>query len=134
MFDYKPELAKRNGQNPPAAYLEGKRFAFMDSFTKDVPKLLGPLRKFQRYGKSGKWVSDTMPHVGGVVDDLAFVSGIKTENFNHAPAKIMVNTGSPRFGRPSMGAWVTYGIGSESENLPGFVVLQSGPRGPAAAP
>ncbi len=130
MFDYKPELAKRNGQNPPAAYLEGKRFAFMDSFTKDVPKLLGPLRKFQRYGKSGKWVSDTMPHVGGVVDDLAFVSGIKTENFNHAPAKIMVNTGSPRFGRPSMGAWVTYGIGSESENLPGFVVLQSGPRGP----
>jgi hypothetical protein len=130
MFDYKPELEKRNGQNPPAAYLEGKRFAFMDSFTKDVPKLLGPRRTFQRYGKSGKWVSDTMPHVGGVVDDIAFVSGIKTENFNHAPAKIMVNTGSPRFGRPSMGAWVTYGIGSESENLPGFVVLQSGPRGP----
>ena len=132
MFDYKPELAKRDGESTPASFLEGKRFAFMDSFSKETPKLLGPRRTFTQYGKSGKWISDTLPHMGKVVDDIAFVSGIATENFNHAPAKIMVNTGSPRFGRPSMGSWVAYGIGSESENLPGFVVLQSGPRGPRA--
>ncbi|MEZ5365277.1 MAG: DUF1501 domain-containing protein [Bryobacterales bacterium] len=130
MFDYKPELEKYDGQDTPASVLEGKRFAFMGTFQEKVPKLLGPRRKFAQHGQSGKWVSETLPHTAGVVDDLAFVSAISTDNFNHAPAKIMVNTGSPRFGRPSMGAWITYGIGSESEDLPGFVVLQSGPRGP----
>src|SRR5690606_37158217 len=94
------------------------------------PKLLGTRRKFQQYGQSGQWVSECMPYTAQVVDDLAFVRSVHTENFNHAPAKIMMNTGSPIFGRPSMGAWVSYGIGSESKDLPSFVVLQSGPRGP----
>src|SRR5207344_2064719 len=111
-------------------FLEGKRFAFMDSFSKEAPKLLGTRRQFKRHGQSGRYVSDCLPQLAGVVDNLAFVSSVFTENFNHAPAKIFLNTGSTRFGRPSMGAWVTYGIGSESQDLPGFVVLQSGPRGP----
>lgn len=130
MFDWKPRLREFDGQEAPDSILEGKRFAFMGSFSKNKPKLLGPRRNFKPAGKNGKYISETLPHFAEVVDDVAFLSGIRTENFNHAPAKIMVNTGSPRFGRPSMGAWVTYGIGSESEDLPGFVVLQSGPRGP----
>src|SRR5207344_1035224 len=111
-------------------FLEGKRFAFMDSFSKEAPKLLGTRRQFKRHGQSGRYVSDCLPQLAGVVDNLAFVSSVFTENFNHAPAKIFVNTGSTRFGRPSIGSWVTYGIGSESNDLPGYVVLQSGPRGP----
>ena len=100
------------------------------AFQKEPPKVLGTRREFKRYGQAGRYVSECLPHTAQVVDDLAFVSTVQAENFNHAPAKIFVNTGSPRFGRPSMGAWVTYGLGSESEELPGFVVLQSGPRGP----
>jgi len=130
LFDYKEELQRYSGKEIPQSFLEGKRFAFMESFSKQVPKLLGTRREFKRHGESGKWVSECMPHTAQVVDDLSFVKTIKGENFNHAPAKIFANTGSPRFGRPSMGAWVTYGLGSESDQLPGFVVLQSGPRGP----
>jgi hypothetical protein len=130
LFDYKPKLAQFDGKNTPPSVLEGQRFAFMDSFTKETPKLLGPRRQFQQYGQTGRWVSEELPHIGGIVDELTFTHTVKTENFNHGPAKIFVNTGSTVFGRPSMGAWVTYGIGSESEDLPGFVVLQSGPRGP----
>ena len=130
LFDYKPKLVELNDQPIPQSYLEGKRFAFMDSFTKEVPKLLGTRRKFSQHGQSGAWVSDLLPHTGSVADDLAIITTIQTKVFNPAPAKIFVNTGSPQFGRPSMGAWVTYGIGSEANDLPGFVVLQSGPRGP----
>jgi len=130
LWEHKPELQKLNGQPIPPSLMEGKRFAFMESFTKNPPKLLGTRREFKQYGQSGKWVSECFPHTAQVVDDLAFIRSIHTENFNHAPAKIMMNTGSPIFGRPSMGSWVSYGIGSESEDLPGFVVLQSGPRGP----
>ena len=130
MFEYKPKLVEFDGRPTPEEFLKGKRFAFMDTFQKDVPKLLGSRRKFKQYGQSGKYVSELLPHMGGVVDDVAFVSTIYTNNFNHAPAKIFVNTGATVFGRPSMGAWVGYGIGSESQELPGFVVLQSGPRGP----
>ena len=132
LFEHKPKLVELSGKPIPESFMKGKRFAFMDSFSRDVPKLLGTARKFQRYGKSGRYVSECLPHLAQVVDDLAFVSSVYTDNFNHAPAKIFVNTGSTRFGRPSMGAWVTYGIGSESQDLPGFVVLQSGPRGPRA--
>ena len=118
-------------QSPlPPSMMEGKRFAFMESFVKSPPKLLGTQRKFKQHGDSGQWVSECLPYTSQVVDDLAFVRSISTDNFNHAPAKILMNTGSPIFGRPSMGAWVSYGIGSESKELPGFVVLQSGPRGP----
>src|SRR5262249_23475549 len=106
------------------------RFAFMDSFTKEHPKLLGTRRRFHRAGQRGTYVSECLPYLSQVVDDLAIVRSVATNVFNHAPAKIFVNTGSPQFGRPSIGAWVTYGIGSESQSLPGFVVLQSGPRGP----
>src|SRR6266480_2307216 len=130
LFEHKPKLVELTGKPIPESFLKGKRFAFMDSFSRDVPKLLGSRRQFQRYGQSGRYVSECLPHLGRVVDDLAFVSSVYTDNFNHAPAKIFLNTGSTRFGRPSMGAWVTYGIGSESQDLPGFVVLQSGPRGP----
>jgi hypothetical protein len=92
--------------------------------------LLGFHPKFKQYGENGTWVSDYMPNVGAIVDDLTIIKTCKTDLFNHAPAKLFMNTGSGLFGRPSLGAWVTYGIGSECDNLPGFVVLQSGPRGP----
>jgi hypothetical protein len=130
LFDYKPKLQQFDAQPTPPSLLEGKRFAFMDSFTKNPPKLLGTQRAFQQYGQCGRWVSECLPHTATVVDDLTFVSGISTVNFNHAPATIFVNTGSTLPGRPSMGSWVTYGLGSESQNLPGFVVLLSGSRIP----
>ena len=130
LFDFKPKLQELDGQPIPDSYMKGKRFAFMDTFAKEVPKLLGTKRKFARHGQSGAYVSECLPHIAGVVDDLTFLKAVSTEVFNHAPAKIFCNTGTSQFGRPSMGAWVTYGVGSESQDLPGFVVLQSGPRGP----
>ncbi len=130
LFDFKPLLQKFSGQPIPDSLIQGRRFAFMDTFTKEHPKLLGTVRKFARHGDSGSWVSALLPRMAEVVDDLTFVKSVATDVFNHAPAKLFVNTGSSQFGRPSMGAWVTYGIGSESTDLPGFVVLQSGPRGP----
>jgi hypothetical protein len=130
LFDPKPMLQERNNQPIPESFIKGKRFAFMDTFAKEVPKLLGTRRSFARHGQCGTHVSECLPHIAGVVDDLAIIRSVATNVFNHAPAKIFINTGSPQFGRPSMGAWVTYGIGSASQNLPGFVVLQSGPRGP----
>src|SRR5713226_2827885 len=130
LYDYKPTLQKYNNQPMPDSLLAGKRFAFMDTFTKEKPKLLGTRRTFKQYGQSGACVSDLLPHIAGISDDIAYLKGVSTENFNHGPAKCFVNTGSTRFGRPSMGSWITYGIGSESSDLPGFVVLQSGPRGP----
>lgn len=128
LFDYKPKLKELNGQKIPDSYLEGKRFAFMNSSFS--PTLLGTRREFSRHGQSGMWVSELFPHMAQIVDEIALVKTCQTELFNHAPAKLFMNTGSGLFGRPSMGAWITYGIGSESHNLPGFVVLQSGPRGP----
>lgn len=127
LFDEKPKLRELHGQVIPESYVKGKRFAFI----KADAKLLGSVRKFARHGKSGAEISELLPHLAGVADDLCFVKSMATDVFNHGPAKLFVNTGSPQFmGRPSMGAWVTYGLGSESRNLPGFVVLQSGPRGP----
>jgi hypothetical protein len=130
LFDYKPRLVDLNGKPIPESMLEGKRFAFMDSSFKNKSTLLGTRRKFARHGESGAWVSELLPQIAGVVDDVTFVKSCATNLFNHAPAKLFMNTGTGIFGRPSMGAWVTYGIGSESSDLPGFVVLQSGPRGP----
>lgn len=128
LFDYKPKLVELNGQAIPQSFVEGKRFAFMGS--SNSFNLLGTRKKFKRHGQSGAWVSEMLPHMAGIVDDISIVTTCKTELFNHAPAKLFMNTGSGQFGRPSMGAWVTYGIGSEGSDLPGFVVLQSGPRGP----
>jgi hypothetical protein len=128
MFDYKPKLIELNGEAIPQSYIEGKRFAFMNA-THGV-KLLGTRREFKQHGQSGAWISDLLPHTAGIADDLCIVNSCAAELFNHAPAKLFMNTGSGQFGRPSMGAWVTYGLGSDSGDLPGFVVLQSGPRGP----
>jgi hypothetical protein len=130
MFDYKPELQAYHNQPIPDSFIQGRRFAFMDRFTKEHPKLLGTNRKFAQHGASGAWVSELLPHFAGVVDDVALIRTVATDVFNHAPAKLFANTGTQQFGRPSMGAWVTYGIGTEAQDLPGFVVLQSGPRGP----
>ncbi len=128
MWDYKPKLAELNGKPIPQSYIEGKRFAFMNSSHRT--NLLGSKRTFKQYGENGTWLSDLLPHTGKIVDELAIVKTCQTELFNHAPAKLFMNAGSGQFGRPSIGAWVTYGLGSECDNLPGFVVLQSGPRGP----
>jgi len=130
LFDCKPKLQSLHGKPIPDEFIKGKRFAFMDSFTKQVPKLLATRRQFARHGRSGAYVSDCLPHTAGIVDDLAIVRSMATNVFNHAPAKLFLMTGSPQFGRPSIGAWATYGIGSLAHDLPGFVVLQSGPRGP----
>lgn len=129
LFDYKPKLKELNGQAIPDSYTAGKRFAFMGTNDHNN-KLLGSRREFTQHGKSGAWMSDLLPHLGGIADDLCIVKSCKTDLFNHAPAKLFMNTGSGQFGRPSVGSWVTYGLGSESSNLPSFVVLQSGPRGP----
>jgi hypothetical protein len=121
-------LTKLNGEPMPQSYIEGKRFAFMDSSHRI--NLLGPKRTFAKYGECGAWVSDLLPYTAKIVDELTFIHTCKTDLFNHAPAKLFMNTGTGQFGRPSMGAWLTYGLGSECADLPGFVVLQSGPRGP----
>ena len=128
MFENKPLLNKLNGEPMPQSYLEGKRFAFMASSHRT--NLLGTRRRFSQHGDCGAWVSDVLPHTASIVDKLTFIKTCKTDLFNHAPAKLFMNTGSGQFGRPSLGSWLTYGLGSESSDLPGFVVLQSGPRGP----
>ena len=119
LLDYKPELVRLNGQPCPDEFLKGKRFAF----TSGVPKLLGTPRKFAQHGESGTWLSDALPRLAGVVDELAIIRSMNTDQFNHAPAQMLLYTGFPRMGRPSMGAWVTYGLGSENENLPTYVSI-----------
>ena len=127
LFDYKPQLAKFDGTLPPASLLQGYRAAFISPNS----KLLGPKFKFARYGKSGAEISELMPHLAKVVDDIAFVKSMVTDAFNHAPGQLLMNTGTMQFGRPSMGAWVLYGLGSESKDLPAFVVFSSGKKGPS---
>ena len=128
LFDYKPVLARLDGQLCPESLLEGKRFAFI----KGIPKMLGPQFAFQQHGESRAWVSDRMPHLAKVVDEIAFLKAMHTDQFNHAPAQLLVHTGGSQLGRPSIGSWVTYGLGTENQNLPGFVVLLSGGTGPDA--
>jgi hypothetical protein len=128
LFSYKPELAKLDGQDCPQSLLEGKKFAFI----RGVPKMLGPQAKFKQYGQSGLWLSDNLPHLSTVADDIAMLNAVTTDQFNHAPAQLLMQTGSARLGRPSIGSWVTYGMGSENKNLPGFVVLTSGGNNPDA--
>jgi hypothetical protein len=126
LFDYKPELDKLNGQPCPPSFLEGKRFAFISG----VPKMLGPQYPFHKAGKSGAWISDRLPHFEKVIDDVCFIKSMKTDQFNHAPAQLLVQTGTPLLGGASIGSWVLYGLGSENQNLPGFVVLVSGGNTP----
>ena len=127
-FEYKPKLTELDGKPIPESYTEGKRFAFMNSSHRN--NLLAGRQPFAQYGETGTWVSDLLPYTAEIIDQLTIVRTCKTDLFNHAPAKLFMNAGSGLFGRPSMGAWITYGLGSECEDLPGFVVLQSGPRGP----
>ena len=121
LYDYKPELVKRDGQECPAEFLEGKRFAF----TSGTPKLLGTRRSFMQCGKGGIWMSDAIPHLQEVADELCMVHSLNTDQFNHAPAELLALTGSPRPGRPSVGSWATYGLGTSNSDLPGFIVLIS---------
>src|SRR5205823_8509589 len=130
LFDYKPKLNEYDSKPIPQSFIEGKRFAFMDTVSAVPMTVLGTKREFKQHGKSGMWLSNLLPNLATVADDITLVNGISTDNFNHGPAKFFMSTGSTRPGRPSMGSWVTYGIGSESQDLPGFVVLLSGPRGP----
>ncbi|MFL5243670.1 MAG: DUF1501 domain-containing protein [Gemmataceae bacterium] len=127
LFDYKPQLAKFNGQTPPADLVKDYRAAFISP----TAKLLGPKFKFAKKGQCGAEISELLPHLAEVVDDIAIVKSMVTDAFNHAPAQIFMNTGSQQFGRPSFGSWVTYGLGSESRDLPGFVVFSSGKKGPS---
>src|SRR6266511_5120722 len=127
LFDYKPQLAKFNGTLPPPDLVKGYRAAFINPSS----KLLGPKFKFARHGRSQAELSELLPHLAGVADDLAIVKSMVTDAFNHAPAQIFMNTGSQQFGRPSLGAWATYGLGSETRELPAFVVLNSGKKGPS---
>ena len=121
IFDYKPELVKRTGQNCPDQFLKGRRFAF----TSGVPKLMGTPRTFAQYGRGGIWMSDAVPNFQRVANEICVIKSMTTDEFNHAPAELLLYTGSSRQGRPSLGSWATYGLGTENENLPGFVVLIS---------
>ena len=121
IFDHKPELVKHSGQDVPDQFLKGKTFAF----TSGTPKLMGSPRTFTQHGPGGIWMSDAVPNFHSVADEMCVIKSMYTDQFNHAPAELLLFTGSPRQGRPSMGSWVTYGLGSENENLPGFVVLIS---------
>ena len=127
LFDNKPQLAKYDGTLPPADLVKGYRAAFIDPSS----KLLGPKFKFAKHGKCGAELSELLPHLAGVVDDIAIVKSMVTDAFNHAPGQILMSTGSQQFGKPSLGAWTLYGLGSESQNLPGFVVFSTGAKGPS---
>ncbi|HEX3748749.1 MAG TPA: DUF1501 domain-containing protein [Bryobacteraceae bacterium] len=127
LFDYKPQLAKFDGTLPPPELLKGYRAAFINPNS----KLLGPKFKFLKYGKSETELSELLPFLGEVVDDVAIVKSMVTDAFNHAPGQLLMNTGTMQFGRPSMGSWTLYGLGSETRDLPGFVVFSSGAKGPS---
>ncbi len=125
LFDNRPELARWNGKLPPAELLKGYRAAFINPNS----SLLGPKFKFARHGRSGAELSELLPHLATVADDIAILKAMHTDAFNHAPAQIFVNTGATQFGRPSIGSWVTYGLGTESTDLPAFVVFNTGNNG-----
>jgi hypothetical protein len=122
-----PALQKHDGQEIPSEFIpKGERFAFI----KGTPRLLGSPFTFKRYDQSGAELSELLPHLATIADDIAIVRSLHTTQFNHAPGQLFMNTGSQVFGRPSMGSWLTYGLGSDSRDLPGFVVLLSGEMRP----
>jgi hypothetical protein len=126
LFDYKPKLVELNNQKIPESMIKGERFAFI----KGVPKLLGTPHTFNKYGQSGAEISDALPCLSRIADEITIIRSMQTDQFNHAPAQLFVHTGSPRLGRPSMGSWLSYGLGSEARSLPGFVVMVSGKNAP----
>ncbi len=121
-LDYKPELERLHGQVMPESLTKGQPIAQLQGAEL---RILGPQTKFQRWGKSGQQISEILPHIGGIADDICIIRSMKTEQINHDPAHTFMNTGTQISGRPSMGSWVLYGLGADSENLPGFVVLTS---------
>jgi len=127
LFDPKPELVRRDGEACPESLLNGQRFAFLG----DEKRLAGSRYQFRQHGASGQVFSELLPHLAGMADELTVIRTVHTEEINHAPAQMFLHTGSGRGGRPAIGAWVTYGLGAESQNLPAYVVLQSGPVGGA---
>ncbi len=126
LYDHKPKLNELNGKPCPESYIRGQQFAFI----KGTPKLLGTPHKFAKHGKSGQEMSNILPQLATVADEIAIIKSMYTDQFNHAPAQLFVHTGSPRLGRPSMGSWLSYGLGTENHNLPSFVVLVSGTAAP----
>jgi len=127
LFDHKPELTKFDGSLPPAELLKGYRAAFINPNS----KLMGSKYGFQKYGQNGTELSELLPHLGEVIDDVYVIKSMVTDAFNHAPGQLLMNTGTMQFGRPSMGAWALYGLGSETRDLPSFVVFSSGTKGPS---
>ncbi len=127
LFDRKPELVKFDGSLPPAELLKGYRAAFINPNS----KLMGSKYAFKKYGANGTELSELLPHLGEVIDDVSVIKSMVTDAFNHAPGQLLMNTGTMQFGRPSMGAWALYGLGSETRDLPSFVVFSSGTKGPS---
>ena len=127
LFDYKPKLNQLNMKPCPKEFIEGRRLPFI----KGHPKLLGSPHDFKQHGQNGQWISNMYPTLPAMADDLTFVKSMYTDQFNHAPAQMLLYTGSPRNGSASMGSWITYGLGSENANLPGFVVLISSGTDPS---
>lgn len=127
LFDHKPELAALDGTLPSADLIKDYRAAFIDPNS----TLLGPRFKFARHGQCGAELSELLPHLAGVVDDITIVKSMSTDAFNHAPAQIQMSTGSQQFGKPSLGSWTLYGLGSETQDLPGFIVFSTGKKGPS---
>ena len=128
LFDHKPDLAKQDGKDCPQSFLAGRQFAFIQG----VPKMLGPQYPFRQHGRSGQWISDRLPLFATVADEVCFIKSMYTDQFNHGPAQLLMHTGSQNPGFASAGAWATYGLGTENENLPGFIVLTSGGKNPDA--
>ena len=128
LFDHKPALGKLHDTECPQEYLEGKRFAFI----RGVPKMLGPQSQFQQHGDTGQTISEHLPRIASHADDLCVIRSVNTDQFNHSPAQLFMHTGNPLLGYPAMGSWVTYGLGTENKDLPGFVVLSSGGKTPSA--
>ncbi|SHM93050.1 Protein of unknown function [Cyclobacterium lianum] len=124
LFDYKPELIKRNGEQLPDSVRQGQRLTGMTAGQKSIP-MVGSVYDFQQHGASGAWVSELLPHIAGITDDICMIKSMFTEAINHDPAITFFQTGSQQPGRPSIGSWVSYGLGSENENLPAFCVLLS---------
>src|SRR5436190_853719 len=123
LFDPKPKLNELNGQKLPESFTKEVRFAFIQ---KESATIMGSPRKFQNCGRCGMELSDLLPHIGSCADDIALIRSLHTDQFNHHPGQLMMNTGSAVFGRPSIGSWLNYGLGSQSQNLPGYVVLTAG--------